>query len=231
MTDKTETQATDARVNAEKAESGSLRRLRIARTFELILLFVIVPVVYHFFFRQISLFAILVAAAIGAVLILRFDDNFHWNVLGVNTYKVWQILILRFGIFAAMLTLYVYYFEPDRFLRLFLERPHLLALIFFFYPLFSALPQEFIFRTFFYHRYRKLFPNTHVLMLVNATLFAIAHLIFQNWIAIVATFVLSLAVSSTYLRSRSLLACTVEHALYGNLIYLIGVGEFFYKIG
>lgn len=104
-----------------------------------------------------------------------------------------------------------------------------MLLIILFYPLFSALPQELVFRTLYYERYMRLFNSTWAAILINAVIFGLAHLLFGNWLAVLATAVLSVVISIGYLRHRSLLLSTFEHALYGNFVFIIGLGEFFYK--
>ena len=120
--------------------------------------------------------------------------------------------------------------RPESLFVILKERPLLMLMIFMFYPIFSAYPQELIFRTFFYHRYRNLFPNVQVAILANALLFGYAHLLFENWLAVIATILLGWAMSITYLKTKSLIGTSLEHAIYGNFAFLIGIGDFFYKI-
>ena len=60
------------------------------------------------------------------------------------------------------------------------ERPFLWLLVLLLYPLVSALAQEVIFRVFLFHRYRSLFPDPRLMMLVSASAFALAHLELGN---------------------------------------------------
>src|SRR4029077_4732077 len=68
------------------------------------------------------------------------------------------------------------------------ERPFLWLLVLLLYPLLSALPQEVIFRAFLFHRYRRLFTDPRVMMLVSASAFALAHLQLGNLLAPGLTF-------------------------------------------
>jgi hypothetical protein len=54
------------------------------------------------------------------------------------------------------------------------------------------------------------------------------HVIFGNGLAMALTLVGGLFFGHTYLRTRSLLACTFEHGLYGCFVFTIGLGRFFY---
>ena len=97
-----------------------------------------------------------------------------------------------------------------------------------FYPFWSAYPQELLYRGFFFYRYRSLFKHEIAMHLTNALLFSLCHLMFMNWVALVGTFYASFVFSYTYRDSKSLLAVSIEHALYGNMIFTVGLGQFFY---
>lgn len=65
-------------------------------------------------------------------------------------------------------------------------------------------------------------------MIINALLFGILHLIFHNPVAVTGGILTGLFWYQTYRNTRSLWAVSLEHALYGNLIYTIGFGHYFY---
>ena len=96
------------------------------------------------------------------------------------------------------------------------------------YPVLSVVPQEIIFRAFFFHRYSSLFAHRRVIILINGALFAFAHILFRNWVAVIGSFVVGLLWAMTYLESRSLLVVSIEHALYGNFVFTLGIGYYFY---
>jgi len=97
------------------------------------------------------------------------------------------------------------------------------------YPLFSSLPQEVIYRKFFYFRYGALVHNKYVLIALNAVLFSFAHIYFQNYIALILTFVGAIVFSLAYLKSRSLLFVSIEHSIYGLALLCSSMNQFFYK--
>ena len=113
-------------------------------------------------------------------------------------------------------------------LRLPRQRPELWAMIMVLYPVFSVWPQEVVYRAFFHHRYRPILSNTLARILVSAFVFGFMHVVFQNWLAPLMTLVGGLLFAWTYERSRSLLAVTIEHALWGCLVFTIGIGWYFY---
>jgi len=58
--------------------------------------------------------------------------------------------------------------------------------IFLLYPLWSVVPQELIYRSFFFNRYKVLFRNEKVMAVASAAFFAFLHIVFNNWIAFYA---------------------------------------------
>jgi hypothetical protein len=101
------------------------------------------------------------------------------------------------------------------------------------YPLFSALPQEIIYRLYFFEAYNGLFRNERRLRLVNALFFSWLHVFYHGWFAMAATLAAGLVFSRVFCASgvpgkRSLLPVAIEHALYGQILFTIGLGRYFY---
>ena len=140
----------------------------------------------------------------------------------------WQWLIVRFIIFGALIFLFVLYFMPERLFSFVHSRPKLWALVMILYPIISVYPQELIYRSFFFHRYKALMPLP-ALIVVNILCFGLMHSIFHNWVAVIFTLIGGAFFIQTYLRSHSLLTVTVEHAIYGNWIFTVGAGIFFFN--
>jgi uncharacterized protein len=120
------------------------------------------------------------------------------------------------------------WFAPESFLALPCRQPGLWLLVMIGYPLLSALPQGFVWRVFFVHRYSMLFHRRGALLIVGALSFAFAHLVFQNVLAVFATAVGGALFLHTYLTSRSMLLATLEHATYGAAAFTLGFGRFLY---
>jgi uncharacterized protein len=91
------------------------------------------------------------------------------------------------------------------------------------YPLLSVIPQELIFRKFFFFRYGMFF-TPYVLIVLNALVFSFVHLVFKNYIALVLTFVGGILFITTYIKTKSFSLVCIEHALYGDLLFTIGLG-------
>jgi len=94
------------------------------------------------------------------------------------------------------------------------------------YPLLSVYPQEIIFRAFFFHRYRSLFPARWKKVTASGVTFGFAHIVFANWVAPVMTAVIGVQFALTYARSESTLQAAIEHGLWGVYAFTIGLGWF-----
>ncbi len=163
----------------------------------------------------------------------RFPNRSLWNWPAfAREFK--RICITAAIAFAIMLTVV---FILDRFdstpdqispFRLLLERPYILLAISLLYPIFSVYPQEILLRTWFFHRYSRLVSHTPTLLTINALTFAWVHIIFQNMWAVILCIPAGFLFGYTYLKTKSTLASGVEHALVGNLMWLSGLGWFFF---
>ncbi|WP_029605562.1 CPBP family glutamic-type intramembrane protease [Kozakia baliensis] len=134
----------------------------------------------------------------------------------------------RFAILAPLITLAAWWAWPESFLSLPRHRPWFWLLIMLLYPLLSVWPQEMLYRAFLFTRYEPLFKRMPMLIAASATAFGFAHIIFLNWIAIFMTAIGGFLFARDYARHRSLQLTCLEHALYGCLIFTIGLGRFFY---
>jgi membrane protease YdiL (CAAX protease family) len=94
------------------------------------------------------------------------------------------------------------------------------------YPLLSVWPQEIIFRRFLFHRYERLFGNQ--ITSASAIMFSYAHIIFLTSLAVLLTLAGGLLFARSYAKTRSLKLTGLEHAIYGCLVFTIGLGQYFY---
>src|SRR5262249_4476515 len=108
--------------------------------------------------------------------------------------------------------------------------PALWFLVMVVYPIVSVYPQELLYRAYFFHRFRPLFGNGPTMIVVSALLFGFVHIIFGNWISIALTAVGGALFGITYRNSRSLLLTCLEHTLFGDFIFTIGIGRYFYHL-
>lgn len=138
-------------------------------------------------------------------------------------------VLIRFIFGGAILAFICYLFKHNSFLVFPKTNFRLWALIMLFYPLASAYPQEIIYRAFFFHRYSKIFKTRKHLILASGICFGMLHLFFFNTFAIVLGTFGGLMFSYTYSKSNSVVAASIEHALWGDLIFTIGLGVYFFS--
>lgn len=140
----------------------------------------------------------------------------------------WQAMLLRFLLLAGVGTLGLNLLWPELMWQ-YPDRPLWLRLcITIAYPALSVLPQEFLFRRFFFTRYQSLFSSRGQLILTNALLFSWAHITYGHGLTLLLTFVASFLFAHTYLKSKRLLPVVVEHSLYGLWALNVGFAPFFY---
>ncbi|MVU77535.1 CPBP family intramembrane metalloprotease [Nocardia sp. ET3-3] len=96
------------------------------------------------------------------------------------------------------------------------------------YPALSVYPQELIFRSFLFHRYKPVFGEGPGMVAASAAAFGYVHIVFGSWFSVAASSVGGWLFAARYLRTRSLFTASVEHAAYGMLVFTIGLGRYFY---
>jgi hypothetical protein len=198
---------------------------------EMILLFVLLPLALRFRLIHVPPIPALWAVAAYCLYRLLHDAAFNRKLLWnpeVLAPSATQILCV-FAVCALTVGAAVYFFVPAR-LFIFVRRaPAFWALVMLLYPVLSVYPQGIIYRTFFFERYRPLFPHPAVLIAMSAIAFSFAHIIFRNPIAVSFTLIGGILFAWRYAHTGSLFTSSFEHALYGCWIFTIGLGEFFYK--
>ncbi|MCR8685541.1 CPBP family intramembrane glutamic endopeptidase [Campylobacter ureolyticus] len=159
---------------------------------------------------------------------------YHIKKANLNLFKGFKFdefkdIFKRFLILSIFLTIFTFIFSKNSFLFLPKQRIDIWILVMLLYPILSAFFQEIIFRTFFTLRYINLFKNQNLFIFINALIFAFVHLLYGNLIAVVFSFFGGILFIKTYLKSNSTLLCSIEHSLYGNFIFTIGLGHYFYN--
>lgn len=180
----------------------------------LFLLIEVVPI-----YIKISTVFILFAACL---LCLKKNDGFEFSF----PFKKYARQVLKLFVpFVVGTTLFIYFYRPELFFIV--PRKNLIVWlgICFGYSVFSVYPQELIYRTFFYARYKELFSNERLMIVMNAFYFGFCHIIFKNELVLVLTFLGGIIFSLRYLKSNSTLLISFEHALYGVWLFTIGMGQ------
>ena len=208
------------------------RRRLLLRSLELTVLFVLFPLALVPFGRLVGPYVLplIVCLGFGASLALVWDNGFkerHLVALG-GLRRALPGVLLRLTLGGALLAALVLLWRPTLFLSFAREHPLAFAGVLVVYPLLSAWPQEIVFRAFFFRRYGELLGTKAALIAASGLTFGIAHVFFGNWIAPTLSTAGGLLFAHTYARTKSLTAVALEHALWGNLIFTVGLGRFFF---
>ena len=150
-----------------------------------------------------------------------------WNSAAITRAACVPIL-RRFAVSALLMGGLTWALAPELLFGFVREKPLLWAAVMLLYPILSVIPQEFIFRRFFFMRYATLFPKPATMLIMSAVMFGFAHLLFHNWVAPFLCVVGGWMFAQTYDTRRSLALVVLEHALYGDFLFTLGLGRYFY---
>lgn len=198
-------------------------------TFEYVALFFGVPLLLWLTTDMARVVPTLVGATVACLIILWRDPTFDRTQLWSSS-QVGRGLARMLAVWALLcgtLALQVWYFRPDWWLNLPRQNTWLWLTILVAYPVISVIPQNIIYRAFMFHRYKDVFGHSGWNMVwASAAAFCVAHVIFHNWLALTLTAIAGLVIAITYDRHRSVMLATIEHSLYGGVIFTIGLGQF-----
>lgn len=172
----------------------------------------------------------LLVAGLLSFLLLRSDAQFPMAKLFSwgNYRSLLSSILIRNAICLVFLSVAVRLLAPQYLFSLIKRSPALWLLIFFLYPLVSVYPQELFYRAFLFHRYKPLFGSGWGMVAASALAFGFVHIIFRNWLAVGLCLIGGVLFSLTYQTSDSLLLTCLDHAIFGDFLFTIGLGQFFY---
>ncbi|WP_438865249.1 CPBP family glutamic-type intramembrane protease [Neptunicella sp.] len=204
---------------------------RFSRWLEFLLLFCLIPAVL--IANRTALISLVIPCLIvvggycGAV--LWFDPKFKRKRLGrlsdVRKYR--QYLHVSFTFWGLIVVFACWYGMPDLFLSLPIQQPYIWLTTLLLYPILSVIQQELIFRTFFFHRFKQLFPGKTLRVALSTLCFSMLHSLYGNWIAVTVSALGGLLFGLTYLNTKSTLIVVIQHSAWGLLLLTSGVGNYF----
>ena len=193
---------------------------------ELIIVFVVIPVSFVINYAPILKliigvlgFAYIVYVSLKVEKIkFQIQENINWR-------KFWKATCIKLLLIAVATSFFMWFTDKESLFSVLLNKPILWILILFFYSFFSVYPQELIYRTFFFKRYKNILKNKTLFLLVNAMLFSLAHLLFKNTFVLFFTFIGGALFAFTYDKTKSTLLVSIEHAIYGCWLFTVGMGN------
>lgn len=196
------------------------------RGFELFFLFILLPISFLIEYPLlikgiltiVGFVYILILLRRKRLLKLKFPKKTYWR-------SFWKETIIKLAIIIIVTGIYVFLVAPDKLFSVLIKRPELWIVILFIYTFLSVWPQEIIYRTFFYDRYSGLVNNKWLFIFINAILFSLAHLFLGSFLVQLITFVGGLLFAYTYQKTKSTTMVSIEHAIYGNWLFTVGMGD------
>ena len=231
---------TTAIPEATDRERPQSRGIRFCRALEFVAIFLLLPGVIAFGNIRVPLLPLMWGLALASIVVLRCDAGFDrrrlWNAAAITQTRsglrarsfrgagrgFWR------GCFGRCLGGPWWGLEfPGAMFTFPRARPAIWALVMVAYPLASVLPQNVVWRVFLFHRYRGVFGDRFLMVVVSAAAFGWAHIVMNNWFAVATTLVGGVFFAQTYRRSDSMLLASIEHALYGCWMFTVGYGLLF----
>ena len=192
---------------------------------EFFFIFLIIPSTIFFLDSSIIIFLSLYLVSILSLVILYFDKTFLFTSLKKKI--DWKFVIIFSVIFFFLGFFYVLLVDKNLLFIFPKTNFKLWLIVIFIYPILSVIPQELVYRVFFFQRY---FPNINRFyfpVFLNLVVFAYGHLVFSNIHAIIITAIVSPIFTYAYLK-KSFLTCVILHTLGGQIIFTLGLGKYFF---
>ena len=229
----------DLRPPSGLSAGGSLDRVSpglLMRTWlviELVLLFIGLPLAlkHAVQIEKMPLFMVLQPVLLAFIVFLLWD---RWFLLRRELIKGFRLsdlgsILAVFLIAGGMVAAFMQQEMPERFLAFPTQRYQTYERVMILYPLVSVLTQELVYRTFFFHRYGPLFGELRwAMVFINGALFGFAHIVFDNYVAIINTWVIGTLLAYRYATTRSFWAVFIEHTLWGWLVFTVGLNKYFF---
>jgi membrane protease YdiL (CAAX protease family) len=193
---------------------------------ELFILFIVFPIIITIDF---PIWIKLIMGSLGffyvTYLLLKVE---HMQIKIKTTIKwksFWISTLLKFLFIVIVTVLYVWLTDKIQLFNVVKSKPLLWVVILFVYSIFSVYPQEIIYRTFFFKRYRSLIRNEYVFIFINALVFSLGHIFFSNFLVMILTFFGGLLFAFTFSKTKSTVLVSIEHAIYGCWLFTVGMGS------
>ena len=167
---------------------------------------------------QLQSFIIVLLFVTSIVISLCFKNEIIKNILPQK--KNYFLYFIFFDIFLVVSMIAL--FGNDLFIyKLDFSKYFFILFLLLFYLFFSVIPQELIFRFFFFHRYTNYF-NKNELLLVNSLSFSLCHVIYFDVHIFLFSFFGNLLFTFNFMKHKSLLLVISEHFLIGQTLIILG---------
>ncbi|MBP0905084.1 CPBP family intramembrane metalloprotease [Mariniflexile gromovii] len=195
------------------------------KSIELFIIFIVLPVSFIFPYPPVIKLSIGFIGFLYVIYILLKVENQKFKIApNLNWKRFWRNTLFKFIIIAILTTIFVWITDKPMLFELLINKPLLWVLLLFIYSVFSVYPQELLYRTFFFNRYKNYFKSESLFLFVNAICFSLSHLFFKNSLVLLMTFIGGLLFALTFNKTKSTLLVSIEHAIYGSWLFTVGMG-------
>ena len=192
---------------------------------EFFFLFIFIPTILFFIPDTKLIFTTLYVVFFFSLWKIKKDKTFIFSKL--KNKPDLKFVFLYFLVFSLLGFFYTFFVDKSLFFILPKESPKVWLLVIILYPFFSVIPQEFIYRVFFFQRYKNILSkNLFIKYFINSLVFSYAHIVFQNYHAVIITALVSPIFYYSY-EKKSFLTCILVHSIGGIIIFTYGLGKFF----
>ncbi|WP_347925654.1 CPBP family intramembrane glutamic endopeptidase [Pontimicrobium sp. SW4] len=193
---------------------------------EFFIIFILIPIAFTLHFNAwIKISIGLIGFAYIVVLLIRIEKLKLKIIPNLNWKSFFKRVFIQLLLIVILTSFFVFFTEKEALFNVLIAKPKLWALILFIYSLFSVYPQELIYRTFFFQRYKELISSEILFIFINAIVFSLGHIFFRNTLVLVLTFFGGLLFALTYSKTKSTLLVSIEHAIYGCWLFTVGMGN------
>ena len=127
---------------------------------ELFVIFLIIPISFTFNYAPLLKLIIGILGLIYIVYVLLKVERIKPSIQKNINWKVyWKSTLIKFLIIAIVTSTFVWITDTKSLFIVVLNKPKLWFVILLFYSFFSVYPQELIYRTFFFLRYKNIFKS------------------------------------------------------------------------
>ncbi len=199
-----------------------------SKTYKLLewfIIFIMIPVSFAIHY---SIWVKLALGCIGFTYIiyvlLRGEKQKFKIASHLNWKCFWSQTLIKLFIIAILTSIFVWFTDREALFSVLINKPLKWVILLFVYSFFSVYPQELIYRTFYFKRYSDIISNPFLFVFINAILFSLAHIFFANVLVSTITFFGGVLFAITYLKTKSTLLVSIEHAIYGSWLFTVGMG-------
>ncbi len=193
---------------------------------EFFLIFILLPVSFALDY-PFEIKAFLAVSGFGYVIyiLLKIEKNKFRMAPNVRWRSFWNNVCIKLIIIAFLTITYMWVTAKSDLFHVIYQKPKLWVIVLFAYAMFSVYPQELIYRTLYFQRYRSLFKSKSIFVFINAIVFSLGHIFYRNPLVLLMTFLGGILFALTYDKTKSTLLVSIEHAIYGCWLFTVGMGS------